>query len=207
MLLTALVCAFASSAAAQEPARMFQGLGPQFVVFRDAVQAQLKLSNEQKQKLEERLQGIMHEHMEWHQKIEGLKDEDRQKEFAAYQKQAQEKISIFLKETLSEQQVRRLRQIVLQRDGLLTALARPQVMSELNITDDQKQQIMNLMQEMHKTTEPLRKEAQSGGNPQEIGPRMAKIRKEYDGKVLAVLNDAQKKGWQEMLGEPFKLDD
>ena len=45
------------------------------------------------------------------------------------------------------------------------------------------------------------------GNPEEIRPKVMKIRKDYEGKVGAILGDAQKKQWQEMLGKPFDLGD
>jgi hypothetical protein len=60
---------------------------------------------------------------------------------------------------------------------------------------------------MQTKIEPLIKEAQSGGKPDEIGPKVMKIRKDYEGKIEAVLTDAQKKQWQEMLGKPFDLGD
>ena len=49
------------------------------------------------------------------------------------------------------------------------------------------------------------KEAQSGGNPQEIRPKVIKIRKEHEGKIEAILSDAQKKQWKDMLGKPFDI--
>jgi len=63
------------------------------------------------------------------------------------------------------------------------------------------------VQEMQKQIEPLIKEAQKGGKPEEIGPRVMKIRKEHEGKIEALLTDAQKKRWKEMLGKPLNLDD
>ena len=47
------------------------------------------------------------------------------------------------------------------------------------------------------------KEVQSGGDPQEIGPKIMKIRLEHEGKIEAILSDAQKKQWKKMLGKSF----
>jgi hypothetical protein len=55
--------------------------------------------------------------------------------------------------------------------------------------------------------QPLIKEAQSGGNPQEIAPKIMKLRKEHEKKIEGILSDAQKKQWKEMIGEPFDLSD
>ena len=83
----------------------------------------------------------------------------------------------------------------------------PEIARDLMITDEQRQQFMAIVQELQKNVEPLIKEAQSGGNPEEIRPQVMKIRKEHEGKFEALLSDAQKKQWMEMLGEPLNLDD
>ena len=51
------------------------------------------------------------------------------------------------------------------------------------------------------------KEAESGGNHEEIRPKAMKIRKEHERKIEALLTDAQKKQWKEMLGKPLNLDE
>ena len=66
---------------------------------------------------------------------------------------------------------------------------------------------MAIVQELQKKVGPLIKEAQSGGDPEEIRPKVMKIRKEHEDKIEAVLTDAQKKQWKEMLGKPFALDE
>jgi len=58
---------------------------------------------------------------------------------------------------------------------------------------------MAVVQELQKKIEPLIKEAQSGGNIQELRPKIMKIREEHVGRIEALLSDAQKKQWKEML--------
>lgn len=178
-------------------------LGPPFVVFRDKVQEELKLSDEQKKKLEKRFQDTVQDAMQFFQSLGDKKPEQREKELHAYVEKAQENQTAFLQGLLQDEQFKRLRQLMLQREGLL-GLGHPEVMKELEITDKQRQQFMEVMQEMQKKTEPLMKEAQKGGNPQEIGP---KIRQEQEGKIEAILDDAQKKQWKELLGKPLDLGD
>ncbi|MBI1900185.1 MAG: hypothetical protein HYS13_03585 [Planctomycetia bacterium] len=156
--------------------------------------------------MRQRLPDVVKETMDHFQKIEGLKPQEREKEHQAYRQKAQEKLAAFLKETLKEDQLKRLRQVELQQEGAF-ALGRPDIGKELKITDEQRKQFMAVVEEMQKKIEPLIKEAQSGGNPQEIMPKVMKIRKEHEGKIEALLTDAQKKQWQEMLGKRLDLDD
>jgi Spy/CpxP family protein refolding chaperone len=101
-------------------------------------------------------------------------------------------------------QFKRLRQVMLQREGLF-GLGHPEIMRELEITDKQRQQFGEVMQEMQKKMEPVMKEAQKSGKPEEIRPKMMKIRKEHEDRIEALLSDAQKKQWKKMLGKPFDL--
>jgi len=53
--------------------------------------------------------------------------------------------------------------------------------------------------------EALIKDAQSGGNPHEIRPKIMKVRNEHEGRIEALPSDAQKKQWKEMLGKRLDL--
>jgi hypothetical protein len=202
-----LVECFSGPARAQEPAQMLQaGLGPQFMVFRAKVQEHLKVSDDQKKKLQEPLEGFLKEMTEVFQSLDGVKPEEREKKIGPYRQKAHEKLAALLKETLKEEQLKQLRQLVLQQEGLF-ALGHPEVMAELKVTDEQKKQFMSVVQELQTKIEPLFQEAQSAGNPQELGPKVRKLHKQYEGKIEGILSDAQKKRWKEMLGEPFDLGD
>jgi hypothetical protein len=140
------------------------------------------------------------------EKIKDLKAEERDKEMHFHRQKSHEKLAALLKETLKEDQVKRLRQLELQQEGAF-ALGRPDIGKELKITDDQRKQFMAVVQQLQKKIEPLIKEAQSGGNPEEIRPKIMKARKEYEGRIEAILTDAQKKQWKEMRGKPLDPDD
>ena len=62
---------------------------------------------------------------------------------------------------------------------------------------------MAMMQQAQKEIEPLLEEAQKGGNPKEIQPKVIKIRDDLEAKLEALLTDAQKTQWKEMLGKPM----
>jgi hypothetical protein len=180
--------------------------GP-FLVCREKVQDDLKLTKEQKEKVDEHLQERLPDLMEFLQKLDGVKADEREKEVHAYRPKAQEKLTTFLKQTLKAEQLKRLRQLELQQEGPFALLHEPETGKALKVTDDQRKQFVGVVQELQKKIGPLIKEAQTGGNPEEIRPKVMTIRKEYEGKLEALLTDAQKKQWKEMLGQPLTLDD
>jgi hypothetical protein len=181
-------------------------LGPPFLVFRDRVQKELKLSDEQKKKLEKRLQETVQGAMQFFTTLGDRKPEEREKALHAFRERVQENLTAFLQGLLQEAQFKRLRQVMLQREGLF-ALGNAEVMKELDITDRQRQQFVDVVQEMQKKIEPLLKEAHKGSKPEEIRPRVMKIRKEHEKKIEALLTATQRKRWKEMLGNPLNLDD
>jgi hypothetical protein len=186
--------------------QLTEALGPPFLVFRARVQKELGLSAGQKEKLERRLEGTAQDAMRFFQKLEGLTPQEREKELHAYRRKAHEKLAAFLKDNLKGEQLKRLRQIELQQEGPF-ALGRPDVGEELKLTDEQRKRFMALVQGLQRKVEPLVKEAQEKGNPEEVRPRVLKIRQEHAGKVEAILTGDQKKRWKEMLGKPFALDE
>jgi hypothetical protein len=191
----------------EEARRQVTGLlGSPFLVFRDKVQEDLQLSKEQKEKLDKHLQDTVQETMQFVQKLGERKPEERDRELQAYREKAQEKLSAVLRETLTEDQHKRLWQVVLQKEGLF-ALGHPDIMKELELTGKQHQQFIEVVQAFQKAIEPLMKEGQKGGKPEEIHPKAIKIRKHYEEKIEAILSDAQKQKWKEFLGKPLDLKD
>ncbi len=209
-LFLGLLCAEASAQGVPEEARnaIAKNLQGSFMVYRDAVQEELKLTDEQKDKLEEHLREALPDIMQLLQSLDGLPGEEREKKLQDFRKTAQEKLTAVLKDALKEDQTKRLRQIGLQQEGAFALWhGAPEIAKELKITEEQRKQFTPVVQEFHKTVGPLIKEAQSGGNPEEIRPKVMKLRKEQEGKIEALLTDAQKKQWKEMLGKPFTLED
>ncbi len=177
-------------------------------MFREAVQEELKLTAEQKEKVEEQLREQLPELMEFFQSLDGVKGEEREKKLQAFRQKAQEKLTSVLKATLKEDQSKRLHQLALQQEGAFVLLhGGPKIAKDLKITDEQRKQFMAVVQDMQKKIAPLIKEAQSGGNHEEIRPKAMKIRKEHEGQIEALLTEAQKKQWKEMLGKPLNLDE
>lgn len=209
LVLVGLAGAPAAAQEVPEEARnaIAKNLQGSFLVYRDKVQDDLKLTSEQKEKLEGHLKDRLPDFMKFFEGLGEKKADEREKELKAFRQTAQEKLAPVLKDTLKADQTKRLRQLELQQEGALALWESPEVGNELKITAEQRKQFMAIVQELQKKVGPLIKEAQSGGNAEEIGPKVMKIRKEAEGKLEALLTDAQKKQWQEMLGKPLKLDD
>lgn len=186
--------------------QLSEALGPPFLVFREEVQEELQLSDGQKRKLEKRLRETVQSAGPFFQQLGDRKPEEREKELRAYVGRAKENLTAFLQGLLEDEQLKRLRQVMLQRQGLF-ALGNPEVMKELAITGTQRRQIFEVMQDMQKKIEPLLKEVQNGGRPQEVGPRVMKVRREHEGRIEALLSEAQRRQWKEMLGKPLDLAD
>ncbi len=205
-----LVCAEASAQGVPEEARraIAQNLHGSFMVFRDAVQEELKLTDEQKEKLEDHLREALPDIMQLFQSLDGLPGEEREKKLKDFRQKAEEKLTAVLKDALKEDQTKRLRQLGLQQEGAFALWhGASEIAKELKITDDQRKQFMAIVQEFQKQVGPLIKEAQSGGNHEEIRAKVMKLRKEQEGKIEALLTDAQKQQWKEMLGKPFALEE
>ncbi len=115
------------------------------------------------------------------------------------------KIWALLKETMNAEQFKRFEQLELQHEGP-PALFRPQIAQELKITDEQRQQFVGLVQDMTKEVQPLIQKSKSAGTPEKMEEiRLSVIRLRLDclGKMEALMNDTQKRQWQEMIGRPF----
>jgi spore coat protein H len=182
------------------------GLGARFVIFRDKVQDELKLTDDQKTKLRKRLETTMMETKELFQKAQDLKPVERGKRMHEFQMKVNEQLDAFLKDTLKDDQLQRLRELALQREGPF-AVMQPEVVRELKIMDEQRQQFMMVLQELQKKVEPLMKDIQSGGDPSEIAPKIHDLRREHAIRLEALLNETQRGQWKKMIGKPFELDD
>jgi Spy/CpxP family protein refolding chaperone len=173
-------------------------LGGPFFVSREKVQEDLKLSDDQKQKLREKLSGDVQNAGETLEKLKGMKGGEREKALQP----SYEKLEAFLKENLTADQLKRFGQLKLQYDTP-SVMLRPEIGKQLDITDEQRSQFMGLIQNMQKEIGPLIKEAKSGGNAQEILAKVTKMRLDCQGKIETLLSDAQKKQWQDMTGKPL----
>ena len=189
----------------QNRKELVQALGAPFIVFRDKVLDELKVSDDQREKL---MQLLMEQIMETGPFLDSLREggPEREKKLEEHRKTAREKLDRDLKDLLQPEQRDRLRQVTLQQEGNF-ALGREDVRKELKITPEQMKKFVAITLDLQAKVVPLFKEAQSGGNPEEIRPKIERIRDDHAKQLEAVLTDAQKKQWKAMLGPPFELGD
>ena len=124
-----------------------------------------------------------------------------------HRKKSEERLSALLKDLLQPRQQDRLFQLQLQQAGHFALLGENRAFNKLKITDNQRKKFREVVQQMERKVMALIKEAQLGGKPDEVFPKVVKIRKEHDVKIEALLTEAQKKHWLELLGKPFDLGD
>jgi len=182
-------------------------LGGSFFVFRDKVQEELKLSDEQRQKLQEKFPEYVEATMKVFERTKEATPEEREQTMQEHRKESGEKLSALLKDVLDARQQQRLFQLQLQQAGVFALMGENPAFTSLKITDEQRRKFKEIIREMEKKIEPLAREGREGGQPEEIRAKAKKVRKEHEGKMEAVLTDVQKKQWKELLGKPFDFDD
>src|SRR3974390_2205743 len=107
--------------------------------------------------------------------LDSLRDAgpEREKKLEEHRKVAREKLARNMKDVLRDDQRHRLRQLELQQEGSF-ALGREDVRKELKVTPEQMKKFADIVQDLQKSVEPLFKEAQAGGNQDEIRPKVAR---------------------------------
>lgn len=104
----------------------------------------------------------------------------------------------FLDQILEPAQRKRLNQITLQVAGLMW-VTRPEVASELQLTDDQKQKAKGLQQEARKEMHDLIHSTATDGRQEKLKELRMTSRK----RLMELLTDEQESKWKEMAGAPF----
>jgi hypothetical protein len=171
------------------------GGGRQTLLRMPEVQAELKLTDEQKTKVTEML-----EKQRGQGRGQGFRDlsrEEREKQLAERRAAAQKELAAFL----NADQLKRYRQLQLQQQGL-PALRETALQDELKLTPEQRTKVATILQEQ---SEEMRSAFGGGGDRGAARSQMEAIRKKTSEKLEALLTDDQKKRWKEMLGEPFKF--
>lgn len=175
--------------------------GPLGALQRPVVQADLKLTDEQKGKLDELRQQILQEGGSILQGIQNATPEERAKKMGEFTQLQYAKLGTVLK----PEQIKRLQQVVLQIDGLVGSIMQPAVGEKLKITDEQRQKIGPIVQGSQQARREIFQSIQNGGSREEAQKKTAELVKATDEKIIALLTDDQKKTWKEMCGEPLKL--
>jgi hypothetical protein len=170
----------------------------------DKVKKELKLSDAQKEKAQKAALEIAAKFKE--------KTTKMQKEMDAYFEKSRkfntktyEEINQGILDLLKPEQVKRLRQISVQQQGV-AALTSADVQKKLQLTADQKKDMRaindTLQTEISKAYLDVRGDAQKFGAVQK---KVATLNKEALEKMVAKLTTEQKKTWKDLVGAPFEL--
>jgi Spy/CpxP family protein refolding chaperone len=135
-----------------------------------------------------------------------MSPEERERFFAARQQEQRKQIG----EILDANQMKRLRQLEIQREGA-RALNRPDVADELKLTQAQRQQVRTALDGEREAMRQAFAGFQPGGEPpsqeqrQQAFQRMQDTRTATDAKLNAVLTAPQKTQFQQMKGAAFQF--
>src|SRR5262249_45221675 len=100
------------------PRQLHAALGPPFSVFLPVVQADLKVSDDQKQKLQQLMMSAAQGFQQFTHQIEILSPAERDKKHQEFREAANKRIAEAMANLLEPEQQKRLRQIMLQQEGL-----------------------------------------------------------------------------------------
>jgi Spy/CpxP family protein refolding chaperone len=154
-----------------------------------SVQEELKLSDEQKKKVEE----LASKQRENFKGFKDLSEEERKQKFQERSKASKEEVA----KILNQEQQKRFKQISLQLAGS-RAFSDPEVVDALKLTDEQKEKIKGIQEDSFKE---MREAFQ--GDREEARKKMESIRKSADEKAQGVLTQEQKTKWKDMTGAAF----
>jgi hypothetical protein len=193
------------------------GTGPTQLVLSQTVQADLKLNEDQANKLKEWSREFGQKQRErMGELFQGLKDlpkEEMGKKFAEIQAESSKMAYKELGDVLKEDQVKRLKQIEIQVAGN-RAFTMPAVQEALKLNESQQEKIREVSGESFREMADLREEygIKGFGGPKldadkqkEYDRKLAAITKDMQDKVVATLTDEQKATWKTLTGEPIDV--
>ncbi|HEY2155551.1 MAG TPA: Spy/CpxP family protein refolding chaperone [Isosphaeraceae bacterium] len=171
------------------------GGGGAMLLSNKSVQKELKVSDEQAEKLNTLATDTMAKNRERFQGFQDLSPEERQSKM----REAQAELHKGLDGVLKPEQVVRFKQVEIQVAGF-NAFGTPRVQEALKLTDEQKTKVREISDEARGAM-PSREDFQS--DREAAMKKRAEISKGATEKVTALLTEDQKKSWKDLTGEPF----
>ncbi len=159
-----------------------------------SVQEELKLSAEQVEQAADAMEKLRESMADFRD----LSREERQELSAEIRNTSRQALA----KILSDAQQKRLRQIALQQSGP-RAFADPKIAEALALTDQQKQEVQDIQDDIRSQARELFQGA-AGGDRDEIRKQMESLRTAASEKLEALLTTEQQAKWKEQLGEPFE---
>lgn len=189
---------------------MFQvggmGGGMADLMTHDKVKEELKLEDEQVEEIKQLAEDIRSEAREMFQELreeaaeggfEGMRE--RMAELSA---EVRKKEKDSLKEILNEDQFKRYSELRVQRMGI-RALDDEEFAKEIGLSEDDIQEIKDIQSDFR---DQMMEELQAlQGDREGMRDLMREMSKELEENILGVLNDEQKKAWEDAKGEEFEF--
>jgi Spy/CpxP family protein refolding chaperone len=200
LAVTGLVLSLAvASAPAQEkcsgcPAAHRHGPPALLLLSRKAIREDLKLTDEQNQRVRAALVKQITAFID----ATDLPKEERAQKLPELRQQGNR----IAAEILTPEQVARLRQIRLQVQGP-RAFLNPEMVQKLSITDAQREKIIGTFKAAKKDFVAL---FQDGANREDMGPKLAELRRHLTEQALSMLTEEQRARWKDMTGAPISGD-
>jgi len=190
--------------------------GPMMLIQNSSVQKELKLTDDQIQKINEARESINNKHKDERDALRNLEGEVQREKGQELRKKVTEETNQALAGILKPEQLKRYKEITLQQEGM-RAFNTEEVQKALKLTDDQKDKIKTINEDAAKDMRELFPQGfrgrggDKGGAPPDpaaFKERMTKIaamNKETMERINSVLTGEQKKAWKDMTGEPFEI--
>jgi hypothetical protein len=169
-----------------------------------SVQEELKVNDDQKQKLDPVAQKLREKMQEKMQELgvtpDNFRDKqaDIQKVGAEIRREAHKAVA----DILSKEQLARYKQIELQQLGA-RAFGEAEVATTLKLSDEQKKAVKELLEEHQKAMFQVFQDNQ--GDFAKMREGIVRLNKETGGKITGKLTEEQKKAWAELAGKPFEI--
>jgi galactose-1-phosphate uridylyltransferase len=194
MWMWCLALALANSASGQEKPPLLENsiLGP--LLSNSDVQKELKLSEEQINKLKDVLGKVMERYKDDFVKFQRMSPEEQQKKMVAFLEDNNKAIA----GVLDAKQWKRFKQIQWQMSGI-AALQDRDLQKELKLSDEQKKKLDGIFNEANKKMQEMMK------NGERSPEKYQTLFKDVEKKAHEVLSEEQQKHLKEAKGPPFQF--
>ena len=163
---------------------------------------ELKLSDEQSDKIQSLQENLRSSMMERFQALQDIPQDERRGKMESVMKEISDGTKKDLKAILDAPQLKRFEQISTQALGF-SAFAQPEIKKSLKVTDAQKEEFEKIQEE---NMTAMRDAFQSNQGDQEAAMKaMTEIRNKSMDKAKALLTADQKTAWEELVGKPFQM--
>ncbi|HEY4310373.1 MAG TPA: hypothetical protein VGN12_13055 [Pirellulales bacterium] len=172
----------------------------------EPVQKELKLTDAQTTTVREAGEQMQSEMRETFSGLQDLSQEERREKMQELRGEIEKKVKELrakVDTTLDASQKDRLKQLVLQRRGVLQSLQDAEVATSLKLTDEQKKKVETLVAESRPGRGQGGAAAAGDGDRAAMRERFAAMQKERNEKALGILTAEQKSEFEKLQGAKF----